>query len=203
MNVRRFIISSLLVIISASFGVAGGYYLGKRKYLSMADKEIESVKKMYEKHYSNEKPVVQALKEEPKEVAKNDNANEDETLVKYKNYAGLYGDNKEIASPIRSIKTPEQKNNKKVKKNNFHVISPEEYRDFEGEIITLIYYSDKVLADNDGNVIHNINEVIGPEALSTFGRYEDDCVYVKDDEQNVVYEIIWENKSYVAAHAND
>jgi len=213
MNGRYVVLSSLLVVAAAGLGSLCGYHYGKNKYLTMADREIESVKKAYEKHFKN--PQNKSVeKDAPVDLLPNTNNDNladpyvnkeknSEAMVKYKNYAGLYGNNGEVVTPNRSIDEPVKHKKPIIKKNNIHVISPEEYRDFEGEIITLIYYSDKVLSDGDGNVIHNINEVIGPEALSTFGRYEDDCVYVKDDEKNIVYEIIWDNKSYVAAHAND
>ena len=53
-----------------------------------------------------------------------------------------------------------------------------------------------MLADEDNNVIHVPEEVIGDEALSSFGRYEDDCVYVRDDKLKVDYEIIYSQLTF-------
>ena len=56
------------------------------------------------------------------------------------------------------------------------------------------------MADDNGNIIHNVNEVVGPEALSTFGRYLDDTVYVKDDTKKIDYEIIWDARKYASVN---
>ena len=58
------------------------------------------------------------------------------------------------------------------------------------------YYADKVLADEDNNVIHVPEEVVGDEALSSFGRYEDDCVYVRDGKKKVDYEILYSQLTF-------
>lgn len=77
------------------------------------------------------------------------------------------------------------------------VISPDEF----GELlhykqINLTYYEDGVLADELGDPIVNIDEIIGPDALDTFGQYEADSVHVRNDRLRCEYEIIKDPRLY-------
>lgn len=173
-------------ILGAAAGVAGAYFYTKNKYLAKADAEIESVRKVYEKHFNKE----DVSKEEKPMSNKKEldirthSSIENNIQTEYKKYTKLYKN--------EPISNPKEKN----RKDNFSIITPEEFRDSEYSTETLIWYADKVLTDSDNNVIHNINEVIGPEALNTFGRYLDDTVYVQDDDKQIVYEIIWDSRKF-------
>lgn len=77
------------------------------------------------------------------------------------------------------------------------VISPDEF----GELlhykqISLTYYEDKVLVDELGEPVINIDEIIGPDALNTFGTYEEDAVHVRNDRLRCEYEIIKDPRLY-------
>ena len=188
------------LLLGAVGGGFAGYFYSKNKYLAMAEKEIESVKKVYEKHFSNPS-VINSEKQENttptigKPIIPTPLIDPEKEI--YQNYAGMYGGNNGEKPKIGSVKSTikTDKPSKKPVKTPY-VITPDEYQlsDYESE--TLIWYSDKILADVDGNVIHNINEVVGPEALSTFGRYLDDTVYVRDDSNKIDYEIIWDARKY-------
>lgn len=202
---KTFIGSFVGLLLGAVAGGFAGYFYGKNKYLAIAEKEIASVKKVYEKHFSNT-PV--ANSEEQTDTTQKISTPIAAPLIDsdketYKKYAGIYGGNNEkpkIGSVKSTIKI--DKPSKKPVKTPY-VITPDEYQLSEYESETLIWYSDKILADSDGNVIHNINEVIGPEALSTFGRYLDDTVYVKDDSKKIVYDIIWDSRKYESVNKLD
>lgn len=76
---------------------------------------------------------------------------------------------------------------KSVKKP--YVITPEEFgEDYETE--SLVYYADGVLADYYDEPIDDIDEYVGEDALNHFGEYEDDSVYVRNDEKKIDYEIL-------------
>lgn len=192
-------------LLGTAGGIIAGYFYGKNKYLNMAEKEIESVKKVYEKHFSEK-----SIQNENKDIEEVPSVKKpipaplvDPDKETYKNYAGMYGGNPEkpkIGTVETTIKS--EKPHKKPVKTPY-VITPDEYQlsDYESE--TLIWYSDKILADADGNIIHNINEVVGPEALSTFGRYLDDTVYVRDDSKKIDYEIIWDARKYSSVNKLD
>ena len=78
-----------------------------------------------------------------------------------------------------------------------YVISPNDFGELDGyETISLTYYANGVLTDDQDNIIDNVDEVIGMEALSHFGEYEDDSVFVRNDERKCDYEILLDYRSY-------
>ena len=70
------------------------------------------------------------------------------------------------------------------------VISPEDLYDVDYPVVTLIYYADGVLTDDNDNIIEDIDDIVGEESLNTFGKYEDDTVYVRNDRTKCNYEIL-------------
>ena len=78
-----------------------------------------------------------------------------------------------------------------------YIITPDEFReDNDYDKITLTYYSDNVLTDDNDNIIYDIDDVVGENSLKSFGRYEEDVAYVRNERYRSDYEIIREDKSY-------
>lgn len=78
-----------------------------------------------------------------------------------------------------------------------YVISPDEFGEMLGyETISLSYYEDKVLTDEDDNVIEDVGSTVGWESLDHFGEYEDDSVFVRNDKRKCDYEILLEPRKY-------
>lgn len=78
-----------------------------------------------------------------------------------------------------------------------YVISPEEFGEFSDyETISLTYYEDKILADDQDNVIDDIDNIVGNDSLTHFGEYEDDLVYVRNDRLRCDYEIALDVRKY-------
>ena len=78
-----------------------------------------------------------------------------------------------------------------------YIITPEEFNDSDYEVQTLWYYADKVLTDDSYNIIHDINGLIGKDALRMLEHNEDiDAVYVRNDKQRLDYEILQEARYY-------
>lgn len=81
-----------------------------------------------------------------------------------------------------------------------YVIAPDVFGDKEDDgydLITLYYYNDKVLTDdNNEEVGSDTLASIGVESLNTFGEYEDDSVYVRNNRLKVDYEILLVDELY-------
>lgn len=78
-----------------------------------------------------------------------------------------------------------------------YVIPPEQFGTIEEyDTISLSYYSDQVLADDNDEVIHNVNEIVGLDSLGHFGEYEDDSVYVRNERLKCDYEILLDQRRY-------
>ena len=84
-----------------------------------------------------------------------------------------------------------------------YVISPDEFGGVEEyEKISLSYYADGILADDDDEVMENADEIVGLDSLTHFGEYEDDSVFVRNDVMKCDYEILLDHRNYkdVASH---
>lgn len=82
-----------------------------------------------------------------------------------------------------------------------YIISVEDFNecDREYEQETLMYYQgDETLLDESEEIISNVNELIGDEALLNFGKNSDDpdVVYVRNEKLTMDYEIIRQEGSY-------
>lgn len=77
-----------------------------------------------------------------------------------------------------------------------YVIAPEEFGECDYETISLTYYADKVLTDELDDPIDDIDSLIGEESLETFGQYEDDSVFVRNDGLKCDYEILLDERKY-------
>lgn len=77
------------------------------------------------------------------------------------------------------------------------VISPEEFGDFDDyEKISLTYYSDQVLADDNDELVEDIEDVVGFDSLNSFGAYEDDSVFVRNNKLRCDYEILLDHRKF-------
>ena len=78
-----------------------------------------------------------------------------------------------------------------------YVISPEEFGEFEDyERISLSYYADQILADEDDEKVEDVDNVVGLESLIHFGEFEDDSVFVRNDRLKCDYEILLDQRTY-------
>jgi hypothetical protein len=78
-----------------------------------------------------------------------------------------------------------------------YVIMPDQFSEYaDYDTISLTYYADGVLADDMDDVIEDIDEVVGEDSLNHFGEFEDDSVYVRNDERKCDYEILRDNRNY-------
>lgn len=78
-----------------------------------------------------------------------------------------------------------------------YVISPDEFDELDDyQTSSLTYYADGVLEDDFGEVIEDIDALVGRESLTHFGEYEDDSVFVRNDELKIDYEILLDLRKY-------
>jgi hypothetical protein len=110
---------------------------------------------------------------------------------RYRKITTRYNGGLEIDEPVRDTEYP-------------YVISIEEFseeRDDFDKISLSFYDVDRVLTDENEDVITDIDSVIGTEALSRFGVVSEnpDVVYVRNEQLSTDYEIICIHDSYAEA----
>lgn len=184
----------------------GGVFIGgfltwdffKTKYEKIANEEIASVKETFEhreprpdKNYK----VEEALKGNDEYI--NVSPGVAERIVQiidsngYRNYSNT------------AIETDKKGGTADMELKQPYVITPEQYEDnVDYTKVSLTWYNDEVLEDDWGNVL-DPDDVIGSDALKTFGQYEKDSVFVRDDDEQIDYEVLLDTRSYKETYGHD
>lgn len=202
----------LVFAVGAAIGSAVTWKVLKDKYERIVQEEIESVKDAFNDRLENRQEQVddystsdaaeewndRAQKidwlelEDLDELAENDEEEyrpDDYDMAEYARLTDNYTSEK---GGVRNMtKAP-------------YVISPDDFGELdEFKRISLTYYADDTLEDDEGNVLSksDIKELIGTKALTTFGEYEDDSVFVRNERLGVDFEILKDYRTYEAANS--
>ena len=185
----------LCFVAGAAIGSVVTWKLIEKKYKDLADEEIESVIETFK----NRKPRI--TKDNVKETV-------EKVINKYKEPKEIVEDI--VTAERYSIENEEEideddESNYTVNIDNDievvtpYVITPEQFGEYnEYGTKTLTYYEDNVLTDEIDNPITSEEMVtmIGPDALDHFGEYEDDSVYIRDEMNEMDYEILKSEKKF-------
>ena len=185
----------LCFVAGAAIGSVVTWKLIEKKYKDLADEEIESVKETFKNRKpritkDNVKETVEKVinkYKEPKEIV--------EDIVTAERYS--IENEEEIDEDDESNYTVDIDNDIEVVTP--FVITPEQFGEYnEYGTKTLTYYADNVLTDEIDNPITSEEMVImiGPDALDHFGEYEDDSVYIRDEINEMDYEILKSEKKF-------
>lgn len=155
-------------------GSAATVIFAKKYYEKVANDEIEQVKETY------------ARKAEIEEAGKID---EDLKAV-----------DKVIKEHQYNTVTDEEPEETAEDKKGPYVIQPEQFCDCDYTPMTLWYWTDGEITNDDKKIVANVDELIGDvdEVTSYFGEYENDpdTVYVRNDIQRIDYEILKEYRAF-------
>lgn len=180
----------IMFILGAAVGSIVTWRYVEKKYEQIAQDEINSVKEVFSKRemdFTEETEVVDAR-------IKADNAKEKPSIIEYAahlheqgytNYSDMVDEKpKEVKEEPMSVDKP-------------YVITPEEFGDLDDyETISLTYYADQILADDNDVIVDDIEDVVGFDSLNSFGEYEDDSVFVRNDRLKCDYEILLDQRKY-------
>lgn len=180
------------VLGAATGALVANKYL-KTKYEKIADEEIASVKAVYWTK-TNPEAAAYAKKdvEYTEEVYKQhqqaaEQAKEKPDIVKYaeKLHKEGYTNYSTTAKPD----TPDL--------GEPYVIPPEDFGEFDDyEKISLIYWADQVLTDDNNEVVEDLEGSVGIDSLTAFGEYEDDSVFVRNSRLRCDYEILLDQRNF-------
>ena len=173
----------------------GGVFIGglltwdffKIKYEKIADEEIASVKETFEH----------------REPRPDKNYKVEESLKGNDTYINIIDSNSYRNYSNTAIKTDKKGGTADMELKQPYVITPEQYEDnVDYTKVSLTWYNDEVLEDDWGNVL-DPDDVIGSDALKTFGQYEKDSVFVRDDDEQIDYEVLLDTRSYKETYGHD
>ena len=174
-----------LVIGAAVVGAAVALYYTKDTERKRADEEIAQMREYY------------AHKEEKlaQHTEKNSSAS-----------ANREAKNKKKAKEMRDYQKIVRENYKQKQEYTPEgpaVISPDEFGENPGyDRLTMTFYADNIVADENDEIVEDVNECIGSESLSHMGEYEPDVLYVRNDRLRVYYEITRDLRKYVDVAGN-
>lgn len=186
MMTTKVLLSNILVFTAgAAIGSVVTWKIVKTKYEKIAQEEIESVKEVFSK-ITNENVFDEENSDETE-----DDISEEEAIEKEKE---AYDELVHGAgyTNYSDIKQEEADNMDKP-----YVIEPEEFGECEYATVSLTYYEgDKVLTNEDNDIIDNVDELVGADFASHFGEYEEDSVFIRNDELEIDFEILKDYDSY-------
>ena len=173
----------------------GGVFIGgfltwdffKTKYEKIADEEIASVKETFDH----------------REPRPDKNYKVEEALKGNDAYINIIDSNSYRNYSNAEIETDKKGGTADMELKQPYVITPEQYEDnVDYTKVSLTWYNDEVLEDDWGNVL-DPDDVIGSDALKTFGQYEKDSVFVRDDDEQIDYEVLLDTRSYKETYGHD
>lgn len=177
----------MMFVLGVAVGSVVTWRYVEKKYERIAQEEIDSVKEVFSRREAE-------FTEDTEVQIKADNAKEKPSVIEYAarlreqgytNYSDMVDEKlEEVKEEPMSIDKP-------------YVITPEEFGDLDDyEIISLTYYADQILADDNDVIVDDIEDVVGFDSLNSFGEYEDDSVFVRNDRLKCDYEILLDQRKY-------
>lgn len=167
---NNFVTKFTIFTVGAAIGSAVTWYFTKIKYERIAQEEIDSVKEVFSKRKTISEDTVDTKIENPE-------------MTEYKSIVQNYTSENEEEGEPETMDKP-------------YVISPDEFGDSDYEIISLTYYADKVLTDETGDIVDDVEDLVGYDSLNHFGEYEEDSVFVRNDALSTDYEILLDPRNY-------
>lgn len=188
---------SIFGVVGFVLGAAAGslvtWKLIEKKYMDMADEEIQSVKEMYARKKNGKKvteitPIYNEVP--PFDEKKLNNILTDYQTDEKPDYTA-YSQAKQTESTAKPAE-PE------VKQDDPYVIDPTEFGEFsEYEQRELTYYKDGIICENDTDIV-DPDDIFGDlDVGDHFGEYENDRVFVRDDKRQVDYEILRDERTFM------
>lgn len=182
--------TALAFIVGIAVGSVTTWYLVKEKYRSLAQEEIDSVKEVFKKRQADSEGVLKSTTNENKRGLRASIPVSDQDVAEY-------------VAKLRTLLEEEgyTEYSENMNKNSIsekpYVITPVQFGDHEEyDLITLTYYSNGVLTDENDEVIEDVDEVVGTDSLTHFGEYEDDSVFVRNDIRRCDYEVLFDRGQY-------
>ena len=190
-KMKNIIKDMFIFAAGAAIGVVATKKFFQTKYEQIAKEEIESVKDVYtykkpdvdEDESSDEDEPEPSQKELANKAINKPNVMEYADILKKEGYV-RYSDVKEEI---------EEEDEEEV--THPYVIPPDSFGE-DYETVSLTYYADGVLEDDFEGVIRNPEELVGSEYPEHFGEYEDDTVFVRNNEKQIDYEICRDHRPY-------
>ena len=207
---NRKIINLIIFTVGAAFGSAVTWKILKDRYEKIVQEEIKSVKEVFSDRFNSSNEETSS-EESDDEMSEEDSASdyrkicwddledldpselEEEEyqadLIEYEDIANIYKEGGADNMPTSEPREP-------------YVIEPIEFGELDDyKTFELTYYEDGILEDEDYDIVKNPEEILGPDALGSFGEYEDDSVFVRNERLHADFQILKDYRTYDEARS--
>lgn len=179
MEMNRKVMDLALFILGAAAGSALTWFLVKDHYEQKADEEIASVKEVFSKRKEKEEKV--------QELAAK--ASDKPSIMEFKStlHENGYSEQEDMKNPVTEDDYVD-----------IHLISELEFGDDEEfDTVSLTYYMDGVITDEDDEILEDAESRIGENISDYFG--DSDAVYIRNDTLRTYYEVLRDYRTYEEA----
>lgn len=177
----------LIFVAGIAIGAVASYKFAEAKAKQKADADIAEMREWVMSRTDSQD--AEAKKEDVTEEEKDE---EDISLDK-----AVY-DYTQVLNKVSYTETKVEEEGEDAATAKPYVIPPNEFDEMGYATTSLTYYKDGILTDEDGDVLddEHIEFYIGKDSLQTFGQYEDDSVFVRNDTLQVDYEILYDPRTH-------
>ena len=204
---RLMAVATLGFLAGAVMGLTAGYLTAKRIVQKKMEKETEDLREAHDELMDNIIRARASAFEKPsdeKESSETDIYHIDRSSVipSFIKPASL----EDVSLKKKEIEHYEQKvaefygpsNETIPDEKHIRILSDDEIPDYDDfDRVTLIYYRDGVVADEEYVIVDDVEDQIGHRTLSLFHEDGDSVLYVLNSRNETVYEILWSAMSYV------
>ena len=213
MKMNSKITNVLMFAVGAAVGSAVTWKVVKTRYERLVQEEIESVKTAFN-------DMLAIRQDDDVETTNDDNADENEPepdpkpkqgQINWSELEDLDEEDEEEYEPTEEDMAEYEQltanyTNGKGGAGNMardpYVIAPYDFGEIDGyHTIELTYYADDVLEDDIYCIVNDRDDLIGPKALNTFGDYEEDAVFVRNERLRTDFQILKDYRTYAEARS--
>lgn len=184
--------NALMFAAGAAVGSAVAWIFAKKRFEKIANEEIESVKRVFCKREEKvEDDLTEEVVEEAEPVL-------NEVTQERVNYQKIINN----ADYNTATKNEEEGDEDVEYYVEPYVISPDEFGELAEDgydTVSFYLYSNGILEDSITKDLiddEDIDRLIGRGSLNTFGRYEEDSVFVRNENNCIDYEILRVDEAY-------
>lgn len=195
----------LMFAAGAAIGSAVTWKIVKTRYERIVQEEIDSVKTAF-----NDLVAIRQ-DDEDEEPTDNEEPQSRQGKIDWSELEDLDEDEDEEYEPTEEDQAEYEQltnlyTNEKGGADNMardpYVIAPYDFGELDGyHTIELTYYADDVLEDDSYSIVNDRDELIGRKALTTFGEYEDDAVFVRNEHLRTDFQILKDYRTYAEARS--
>ena len=181
---------AIAFLTGVAVGVASTWKFAKKKYEQIAQEEIDSVKEVFRRLRGESE--IKTTEEPEVELADENEDDRTNDHVDICEYRKVINDNSYDNDQNYEEGAP-------INMDRPYVIAPDEFGERAGyERFSFTYYSDGTLTDECDEPIspEDVEKLIGKESLTHFGEYEDDSVFVRNDDIESDFEILLDLRKY-------